>query len=186
LDPTLPPIKISEIEIEKKDENSIETDRLMELLETDEGSDELSKITLIKAPKIELSGLKVVGRIELAKPKSKSVDKSELQDKETKSAGNNRQEEQRLRVEERDNRRLKAKEKKEQFEVRQEKRRIEREKKRRKAQNKARYQEKMQKAKPGQAKHKIQEEEELVAEVNDLSQAPKSKTILGKFWQWLS
>ena len=182
LDPTLPAIKTSAIE--KNDEKSIESDRLLELLEADEASD-LSKITHIKAPKKELSGLKVVGRIELAEPKSKSVDKSENQEMEPKPVGYNRHEGQRLREEEKENRRLKAKDRKEEYEARQEKGRIEGEKKKRKAQNKARYEEKMQKVKAGLAKQKIQKEE-VVPEVNDQPQAPKSKTILGKFWQWFN
>lgn len=180
LDPTLPSIKTSVIE--KKDDKSIETDRLLELLEADEASNDLSKITHIKAPKKELSGLKVVGRIELAESKSKSVDKSENQDKEPKPVGYNRHEGQRINEEEKDNRRLKAKEKKEQYQARQEKRRIEGEKKKRKAQNKARYEEKMQKVKAGQAKQKIQKEE-VAPEAYDQPQAFKPITIFDKFWK---
>lgn len=179
LDPTLPSIKTSAIEI--KDDKSIETDRLLELLESDEASNDLSKITHIKAPKKELSGLKVVGRIELAEPKSKSTDSSENREIETKPVRNNRLESQRLSEEERTKRRLKAKEKKEQYEARQEKRRIEGEKKKRKAQNKARYEEKMQKVKASQAKNKIQKEE-VAPEVNDQAQAFKPITIFDKFW----
>lgn len=180
LDPTLPQIKTSAIE--KKDDKSIDTDRLMELLEDDEASDDLSKITHIKAPKKELSGLKVVGKIELAEPKSKSVDQSENQDKAPISVRNKRHEGQRLSEEERTNRRIKAKENKEQFEARQEKRRIETEKKKRKAQNRVRYEEKMQKVKAAQAKQKMQKEE-VVLEVNDQPQAFKPITIFDKFWK---
>ena len=156
----------------------------MELLESDEASTDLSKITHIKASKKELSGLKVVGRIELVDPKSKSVDKREKQDKEAKPGGDNRCEHQRLSDEEKEKRRLEAKEKKEQYEARQEKRRIEGEKKKRKAQNKGRYEEKMQKVMAAQAKQKIQKKDAL-PEVNDQPQPLKRKTILGKFWQWL-
>ena len=177
LDPTLPSIKTPVIE--KEDENSIETDRLLELLEADEASNDLSKITHIKAPKKELRGLKVVGRIELAEPKAKSVDKSEDQDKEPNPIASNKQQGQRLSEEEKENRRLKAKEKKEQYEARQKKRRLAGEKKKRKAQNKGRYEDKMMKVKAGQAKQKIQKEE-VVPAVNDQPQAPKPKTILGK------
>ncbi len=183
LDSSLPLIQTPEIE--NKDEKTIETDRLLELLETDEASNELSKITLIKAPKKKLSGLKVVGRIELAEPKSKSAVKSEKEDKETKPVGDNRHERQRLTDEEKEKRRLKAKEKKEQYEARQEKRRIEVEKNKRKAQNKARYEEKMQKVKAGQPKKEIQKEDALL-EVNDQHQPAKPKSILGKFWRWIN
>ena len=130
LDPTLPPIQAREPEKEeKKNEKAIETDRLLELLESDEESIDLSKITHIKASKKELSGLKVVGRIELAEPKSKSTEKIENQEKEPGPERNNRHERQKLSNEEKEKRRLKAKEKKEQYEARQEKRRKEEEKK---------------------------------------------------------
>lgn len=180
LDPTLPQIKT--VAIEKNDEKSIDTDRLLELLADDETSNDLSKITHIKAPKKELSGLKVVGRIELAEPKPKSVNKSEKQIKEPKPLGNNRRENQRLSEEEWDNRKLKAKEKKEQYEARQEKRRIEGEKKKKKVQNRARYQEKLQKVKADQAKPKMQKEE-VIPEVNHQAQVFKPISIFDKFWK---
>ena len=183
LDPTLPPIQTREPEKkEKQDEKAIETDRLLELLESDKESIELSKITHIKASKKELSGLKVVGKIELAEPKSKPTEKNESQDKELIPEKNNRHERQRISDGEKEKRRLKAKEKKEQFEVRQEKRRKEAEKKERKAMNKARYEQKMQRTKANQSKPKpiIQD---VASEVNELP--PKPTTILGKFWNWL-
>lgn len=180
LDPTLPSIKTPVIE--KKDDKSIETDRLLELLEADEASNDLSKITHIKASKKELSGLKVVGRIKLAEPKNKPVGESENQDNEPNPVGYNRREGQQSREEEKDERRLKAIEKKEQYEARQEKRRREGEKKKRKAQNKVRYEEKMQKIKASQAKQKMYKEE-VVPEVNREAQAFKPITIFDKFWK---
>ena len=180
LDPTLPAIKSPAIKI--KDENSIETDRLLELAETDESLNDLSKITHIKAPKKELSGLKVVGKIELAIPKSKSADKTEEKEKEDTSERNKKLEAQRKREEERDIRRLKEIEKKEQYETRQEKRKIEGEKKKRKAQNKVRYEEKMQKVKGEQVKQKAQKEE-VAPEVNEQPQTYKPISIFDKFWK---
>ena len=182
LDPTLPPIQISEPEPDKQNENAIDTERLLELLESDEESPDLSNITHIKASKKELSGLKVVGRIELTEPRSKTAEKSEKEEKEPKPEKVNRHERQRLSDEEKEKRRLKAKEKKEQYEARQEKRRIVEEKKQKKAQNKARYQQKMQQIKASQPKQKIQKEDAL-PEVSDLPSKPTS--FLGKFWQWL-
>lgn len=180
LDPTLPSIQIS-IE-EKKDEKSIDTDRLMELLESDEASNDLSKITHIRASKKELSGLKVVGQVELSEPKSKLVDKSESQDNIPKPVPYNRRNGQRLNEEEKNNKRLKAIKKKEEFEARQEKRRIAEEKKKRKAQNKARYERKMQKVKAGQIKQIIPAEE-IIDEVNDQPKAATRRSIWEMFWQ---
>jgi hypothetical protein len=180
LDPTLPPVKTPRVE--KKDERTIETDRLLELLEDEEASADLSKITHIKAPKKELSGLKVVGKIELAEPKNNSVEKEKKLDKEVSIEEQGRRERQRKKDEEKEKRRLRAKEKKEQFEARQEKRRIEKEKKQKKAQNKARYQQKMQQLKPSQPKQIIQKEATL-PEVNE--QPDKPRSFLGKIWQWL-
>ena len=177
LDPTLPLIKTPTID--KKNEKSINTSRLLELLETDEASTELSKITHIKAPKKELSGLKVIGRIELPEPKSKIVKKSEDLDKSPKPVAYNRHEGQQLRKEEYDNRKLKEKKRKEQYEAREEKRRIEGEKKKKKAQNKARYQERMN---AGKAKQKTQKED-IIPEVNEQPQTFKPLSLFDKFWK---
>ena len=62
----------------EKDEVVIETDKLLELLESEETPVDISKITLIKAPKRELDGLKVVGKIELPEPRAKRSEKNEL------------------------------------------------------------------------------------------------------------
>ena len=189
LDPTLPPIQISETKPEpepeptKKEEIAIDTDSLLELLESEEEIPDLSNITHIKASKKELSGLKVVGKIELAEPIIKPAEKSEIEE-EVKPERNDRQERQRLYDEEREKRRLKAKEKKEQYEARQEKRRIEEEKKQKKAQNKARYEQKMQQVKASQSKQKIQKEDEII-EASDLELPSKPTSLLGKFWAWL-
>ena len=186
LDPTLPAIQISETKPEpeptKKEENAIDTDSLLELLESEEEIPDLSNITHIKASKKELSGLKVVGKIELAEPIVKPAEKSEIEEEEVKPERNDRQERQRLYDEEREKRRLKAKEKREQYGARQEKRRIEEEKKHKKAQNRARYEQKMQHVKASQLKQKIQKEEEII-EVSNLTSKPTS--LLGKFWAWL-
>lgn len=188
LDPTLPPIQISEPEPEpepeptKKEEIAIDTDSLLELLDSEEDSPDLSNITHIKASKKELSGLKVVGKIELAELKSKIVEESKKEEIESKPKDVDRQERQRLYDEEREKRRLKAKEKKEAYEARQGKRRIEEEKKQKKAQNKARYEQQMQQIKTNQPKPNpvIQDSS---PEVDELP--PKPTSFLGKFWAWL-
>jgi len=180
LDPTLPHIKT--VVIKNNDAKSIETDRLLELLEADEAHHELSKITHIKAPKKELSGLKVVGKIALEEPKVKAVDKSENPNTAPAPVRHKRNAGQRLSEEEKTQRRLKEKEKKEQYEARQEKRRIAEEKKKRKALNKARYQEKMQKVKDAQAKQKMLKKE-VAPEVDPQAQTFKPMTIFDKFWK---
>jgi len=183
LDPTLPPIQASTAikkKEEKQEENSIDTDTLMQLLEADEASKDLSKITHIKASKKELIGLKVVGKIELPESKSKSDDKSE--DQTSKPVVIKRSKSLQLSEEERNNRRQKIKGQKERYEARQEKQRIETEKEKKKAQNRARYKEKMQKVKPTQAKQKIPVEEIVVKE-NDQPKAFKSLSIFDWFWK---
>lgn len=187
LDPSLPPIKIQESpskteDLPRKEHEVIETDKLIELLDSEETEVNLSNITLIKAPKKELDGLKVLGKIDLPKPKSKSDTIIEQPEKKPKPDRYVKHDRQRLSDEERENRRLKAKKKKEDYERRQEERRKEEEKKQKKALNKARYEQRMQQVKSSQPKHKAQSQDEL-PEVNDFP--PKPKAILGKFWAWL-
>ncbi|GJM27822.1 MAG: hypothetical protein DHS20C17_04570 [Cyclobacteriaceae bacterium] len=168
----------------KKDEVVIETDKLLELLESDESPADLDKITLIKAPKKELAGLKVVGKIELAEPKRKSAEKT-AQKKEA-DTGRNRggRQHEPLSAEEREKRRLEAKKRKEDYEAREERRRKAREKKQKKALNKARYQQKLQRANVNPQKHK-----ELTTSQPALNTEPQPappKTLLGRFWQWMT
>jgi len=179
LDPPLPEAKLKDLQKKDevvKEEVVIETDRLLELLESEESSVDLSKITLIKAPKKQLTGLKVVGKIELPEPKNKTVKKSELR------SGHQRRQ---LSEEELEKRRLKAKKKKEEYQVRQEKRRKEKEKKQRKALNEARYQQKMQRTKYNQLKHKDKTQGPQSSS-EEKEQRPKPKTLLGKFWRWMN
>ena len=161
---------------------AIETDKLLELLEDEEAEVDLSKITLIKAPKRELEGLKVVGKIELPAPKPKSDQSASAKDRNTKNR--NRSDRRVLSEEEREKRRLKAKRKKEDYEARQERRRKEKEKKQRKALNKARYQQKVQQAKANQLKQKRHQPKQEDTAI----EAPPSppKTMLGKLWRWLT
>ena len=161
---------------------AIETDKLLELLEDEEKEVDLSKITLIKAPKRELEGLKVVGKIELPEPKPKSDASASVKDRKAKSR--NRSERPVLSEEEREKRRLKAKSKKEAYEARQERRRKEQEKKQRKAQNKARYQQKVQQAKASQSKQKRHQPKHEDTTIE--APTPPPKTVLGKLWRWLT
>ena len=169
--------------VERSEEEVIATDKLLEILESEEESPDLSKITLIKAPKKELEGLKVVGKIELPEPKIKKTEETETSKKEDIRGKRNRKQRPQLSEEEKEKNRLKAKRKKEQYEARQEKRRKAKEKQRRKALNKARYQEKLQKHKDTQPKPKAKSEESSTTDA--ATQAPP-KTIFGKFWRWMN
>jgi len=188
LDPPLPEAKLKDLQ--KKDEvvNEevvIETDRLLELLESEESSIDLSKITLIKAPKKQLTGLKVVGKIELPEPKNKTVKKSELREEKPKPIRYSGHQHRQLSKEELENRRLKAKKKEEDYQARKEKREKEKAKKQKKALNEARYQQKLQRTKYNQLKHKDKTQSpQWSSEVKE--QRPKPKTLLGKFWRWMN
>ncbi len=168
------------LEPEEKDEFIIETDRLLELLESEETSVDLSKITLIKAPKKELEGLKVVGKIDLPEPKS-----TEKETKETKPGSKVQHPRRQVSEQERENRRLKAKRKKNQYEASQEERRREKERKEKKAINEAHYLKKLQRAKskPKHSKDKTPKPQTLAASKD---QRPLPKTLLGKFWRWMN
>lgn len=169
----------------KKDEVVIETDKLLELLESEEPQIDLSKITRIKAPKRELEGLKVVGKIELPESKSKPGVKSEQSEDGIKPARNKGNQQQPLTEEEREKRRLKFKKRKEEYEAQKEKQRKSREKKRQKALNKARYQQKLQRVKSSQPKHKDQ----IPGSPSTLTTREESappRTLLGKLWRWLT
>ena len=107
LDTPLPEAEVQDLQ--KKVEVVIETDKLLELLESEEV--DLSKITRIKAPKMELSGLKIVGKIDLPEPKSKTAEKSEQREKEAEPDRNASHQRRQLSKEELEKRRLKAKKK---------------------------------------------------------------------------
>jgi hypothetical protein len=162
---------------------TIETDKLLELLESEDEPVDLSKITLIKAPKKELDGLKVVGRIELPEPKPRTPRKSGPPGSGPNTSKNRREHHQQLSEEESEKRRLMAKKRKEEYEARQEKRRKEKEKRQKKALNKARYQQKLEQAKASQLKHKPVPPKQETASRAELVPAPP-KTWLGKLWKW--
>jgi len=187
LDPTLPPVK--EPRIDPQDENAISTDKLLELLESEDENIDLSDIKIIKAPKKELKGLKVVGKIELEEPKPKP--KTEVEDKtkepEAKPTGRrdsrkskNRQP---LSEEEREKRRLAAKAKKEAYEARKKKRQEEKEIRRLKEKKRAHYEQRLNHSKTAQKPKPRKKTPEPVAEVQQPVEKPK--TLWGKFRLWL-
>lgn len=180
LDPTLPSIIAQDLQ--KKDEVIIETSELLELLDSEDPEVDLSKITHIKVAKQELSGLKVVGKIELEEEKPKKVDKREGSEKVLNPDKSTRR--RLVSDEELEIRRIAAKEKKEEYQVRQEKRRIEKEKKQKQALKEANYKKNFQKNKSNQPKQKPKAQEtETSIEVKKTR--PKAKTFFGKFWRWL-
>ncbi len=180
---------VAESEVKKpsvEEGETIETDKLLELMESEETPENLDKFTLIKVPKKELSGLKIIGNIELPEEKAKADEQDEQPKKETKVVDENSKQRRRLvSDEELEERRLKAKKKKEEQEERTEKLRIEHKKKEEKAIREAHYQQKMRNAKPKQTKQKTKSytEDPLVQEIEP---APKPKTAMGRFLKWLN
>ncbi len=174
-----PPLELETVEPEKEGE-SIETDKLLEMLESEENPIDLDKITLIKAPKKQLEGLKVLGKIDLPEPKPKA----QKPDKDRKSTLSTRANGDQLSIQEREKRRLKAKKRKEAHQARQKKRQKARELEQKKAQNKARYQRKLERAKLNRVKSKPVMITEEVVENQIAPTAPK--TLLGKLWKWLT
>jgi len=164
---------------------TIDTDKLLELMESEETAPELDNITLIKVPKKELSGLKVLGKIELAEDQPKADVTDEQPKKEPKAGGENRQVKRLVSDEELEARRLRANEKKKEHEARLEKRRLKKEKKDSKAIKEAYYQQKIQRNKPKQEKLKAKTQD-LELEAVVIEQEPKPKTIYGKFMRWLN
>ena len=169
----------------RKEDEVIATDKLLELLESEEESVDLSKITLIKAPKKELDGLKVVGKIDLPEPVKKSTDKDASQENERKKGKYGKDRGRELTEEEREKRRLKAKRKREAYEAREERRRKEREKRRKKEANKARYKQKLQRANLNQLKQKSGPTP-TTTPVETVDQPAPPKSLLGKIWRWLT
>jgi len=169
---------------QKKEDETIETDRLLELLESEEVPVDLSKITLIKAPKKELDGLKVVGKIDLPEPKIKTEEESNDKEREPKPLRNGGHQRTQLSEEELERRRKRAKKKKEEYEARQERRIKEKEEKQRKAKREAHYKQKLQRIKPRQNVKKKPQRQQASLEVEE--QRPKPKTLLGRFLRWLN
>ncbi|HZX74199.1 MAG TPA: hypothetical protein VFE57_07255 [Cyclobacteriaceae bacterium] len=69
---TLPPLIVEAPEIEKPEMKAVERAETAQEIETS-----LDKTEVIKAPKIELSGLKVLGKIDLPEPKKKELPATE-------------------------------------------------------------------------------------------------------------
>jgi hypothetical protein len=166
---------------EKSKEEIIETDRLLELVESEDSDVDLSKITLIKAPKKKLDGLKVLGKIELPE-----VKKPEPKEKEKSADRNAKSRQTQQSEEEREKQRLWAKKKKEENEARLERKRKEKEKEELKALKEAHYKQKLQRTKQKAQKPKAKAVQVIQEEPIVQKQVPQPKTLLGKFWRWLN
>lgn len=185
LDPALPVPEIKEPAPEKEPKKAISTDKLIELLDSEEADVDLSDITLIKAPKKELEGLKVVGKIDLPEPKPKTEKKEEEEnaDSSKTSTRKPRRKRPQLSPEEKEKRRLKAKKKKAAYEAKQERRRREEAARRQKERKKAYYEEKLKQAKPATVKPKSTKRQADPV-VEPKPQKPRPKTSFGRFWAW--
>jgi hypothetical protein len=205
IEPVFEPIKevpsdILPKRIEEKinEEEVMETDKFLALLESDDPSVDLSKITLIKASKKKLEGLKVVGKIDLPEPKIKEPNakeevveaeekvKPEFNENITQEEIENelRKEKRRLYREKQESRRLIAKEKQADFKVRQEKRKLEKEIEQKRAKKEAHYKQKLAPNKPTKVNQKTKKQKQELVETIKLEDQPNS--ILGKFWKWLN
>ena len=186
LDPSLPVVESPE-PAREDERKAIATDKLIELLDSEDEEVDLSDITLIKAPKKELEGLKVVGKIDLPEPKPKSEEKEKEKSPRDGSRGKKSRNSKRneLSAEEKEKRRLRAKRKKEEYEARQKKKRQQEEAEKLKARKKAHYEQKLKK-KQAAARAKVKEsKEQEKPELIPVAQKPaKPKSSLGRFWAW--
>lgn len=164
-----------------------------ELNPEDENTPVNTNFDLIKAPKVELPGLKVVGKIDLPEPKLKEESESEEVDEdeekteevtdEPKVITHHRKNARRkLTDEEREARRLKNKREKEKRIARQEARRKQQEERKLKEQKAEHYKQKISKPVPVNKPKK----KKSGKAAQPVDTRPKPKTILGKFWRWLN
>lgn len=139
------------------------------------------EVEVIKAPKIELQGLKVVGKIELPEPKTEEKPKEEKKvTNGKKSNGRKKNPKRELTEEEKEKRRIKSKKARKKREEREKEKQKELEQKRLKKKKKEHYLKKIHKPQPPVSKKekRIKEQEKQNKHV--------PKTLLGKFWKWLN
>lgn len=172
---------------EPKEDEVIDTDSLLAMLESEEVPADLDKIKLIKAPKKELAGLKMVGKIDLPEPKKKETKDEEAEEKKERSNRNKRPQ---LSEEEKEKRRLKYKKKQEQFEAREAKRKKEKEERERRERNASHYKQKLVQPKPKKLKQKSKKKpQEQPVQKNHLSKKiaeKKPTSFFGKLKNWLT
>lgn len=180
---------------EPKEDEVIDTERLMALLESEEEVPELDKIKLIKAPKKELSGLKVLGKVDLPEPKRKEVPEKN-EEKKSGNSGNKRTA--KSSDDDWEQRRLKAKAKRERNEARVARQKKEKEEKERIARNAIHYKKKLEAVQPKKKKAKVKKQvpNPSSTPVLDSNSTPtiqrkvkvkeQPKSVLGKMWKWLT
>ncbi|RED94895.1 translation initiation factor IF-2 N-terminal domain-containing protein [Marinoscillum furvescens] len=160
----------------------------------DEAERNYESVDVIKAPKVELPGLKVVGKIDLPEPKPKEeTPKEEEAPKEEKEETpkvryayhDRRNSRKKLTPEEREARRLKNKKAKEKRLAREAEKRKERELKRIKAKKAEHYKKKLEQ-KAVSPKIKTQKATAPKKRKKQEPKQPQPKTLLGKFWRWLN
>jgi len=165
------------------EEETILSDQFLEMIEADEAPAGLEKIRLIKAPKKELTGLTVLGKIEIPEdPRKKQKAQKEAERLEADSRRP------KITEEEREKRRLKAKKKKEEYEARKERRLKQKEERKEKARKEEHYknitQAKVSTSK-GKPKKKMKPTKPA-AQAHPTTPTPQPKTVFGKLWRWLN
>lgn len=166
--------------LEKKSDTKKSFKTVTELLEDEENSD---AEFIIKAPKVELKGLNVVGKIDLPEPKPKPdpKPKAELKERKDKALPKTRPVRKARRNQQRELSPAEIRRREEQKEARKQER-FEKEKKRKREQF---YKEKV--LKPQQLEQKSKPRKKKKVEIEEERRhKPKPKTLLGKFWRWLN
>ena len=186
LDPSLPvpEVKLKDEETIEAPVKAISTDKLIEMLDSEDEMVDLSDITLIKAPKKELEGLKIVGKIDLPEPKPKAAKLVEKEDSPAANRREPRRGNRKLSPEEKEKRRLQAKRKKEAYEAKQERRRKEEAERKLKEKKKAYYHQKIKQTgkTPTKKPRPAVKEADEIMETQKLRAQPK--TAIGRFWAW--
>ncbi|MFT7239006.1 MAG: hypothetical protein ACI93L_003103 [Cyclobacteriaceae bacterium] len=135
---------------------------------------------VIRAPKIELVGLKVVGKIDLPEPKIK--EEKPVEPRTKRSATNGRRE---SNDEEKEARRIRNREARERRALKaEEKEREERVERDRKSKEVFYRQKLADEAKAKKGRKPKKKKEVIVAQ--KVKEEPQPKTLLGKFWKWLN
>jgi len=179
------PVIVSKEPVEEKppppkEEEIIQSDKLIEMIESEEKPTDLEQIKLIKAPKKELPGLKVLGKVELPEERPKKESKKN----DTQQHRNRKPQ---LSEEEKEKRRLAAKRKREAAEARKEKQHQAQEAKRLKALKAKHYEEKLKKTeKQAITRNTEQAKPEDTPTSKPTKPSTKPKTLLGKWWRWMN
>ncbi|HET8860299.1 hypothetical protein [Marivirga sp.] len=174
--------KSNQIEAEKERESDKKSFKTVDELLEDGGND-VGHDFVIKAPKVELKGLNVVGKIELPEPKPKN-ESSKKKDEESKSKKSIQRPSSRKTIERRQQRELSPTEIRKREKQKEARKREQAEKEKKQKREKF-YKEKILKPKQIEQKAKPKKKKSTPIEP-EIEQRPKPKTVLGKFWRWLN